>query len=111
MLLFLFDETGDFIFSSPMIGAGDFVVDSMASVVLIVVVLTACLFGEFWGKFFFTQLFLVTWIHHSSSFLLGWSSISFIDGAVVFSVAVAIVVVGEVIVAVVVVIVVVVVIF
>ena len=54
---FLFDETGVFIFSS-MIGAGD---DSVASVVLfvfsVVVVVTVCLFGEFWGEFFFPPLF------------------------------------------------------
>ena len=111
---FLFDENGDFIFSL-MIGAGDFVVDSVASVVLtvftvvVVVVLNVCLFWEFFFEFF---PFLVTCIHPSSSFLLGWSSISFIVGPVVFSVAVALVVmVGEFIVAVVVVIVVLVVVF
>ena len=71
---FLFDETGDFIFSS-MIGAGDFVVDSVASVVLtvftvlvVVVVLTVFLFGEFWGELFRR---LPPCIHPSSSFFVG----------------------------------------
>ena len=55
---------------------------------------------------------LVTWVHPSSIFLLGWSSIVFIIGTVVFSVVVAVVVVlmvGEVVVVVVVIVVVVVV--
>ena len=60
---FFFDETGDFIFSS-IIGAGDFVVDSVASVVLteftvVVAVLTVYLSGELWGEFC-PRFFLVT---------------------------------------------------
>ena len=79
---FLFAEIGNFILS--FVSAGDFV-DTVASVVLAVVVVVLfvgkllVLFGEFPSSLF--------WLLGSTSshlFLLGWSSISLIVGAVVF---------------------------
>ena len=101
--LFLFVEVGDF-------------VDTVASVVLaavitlVVVVLVVgemlFLFWEFFGEFF-PFPFLITWVHPSSSFLLGWSLIFLIVGTAVVSVAVVVVVMaGKVVVAVVVVVIV-----
>ena len=71
------------------VSSGDFV-DTVASIVLAGVITVVVVVVLFVGKLlvlfgeFFPPLFLVTWIHLSTSFLLGCSSIFLMVGAVVF---------------------------